>query len=118
VPSQAKVRRNERERLGNRTAQEVLDEHLKLSNDWKDEEEMWRNFSENLRRNFSLDCVVLTNRGVFLRGYEGVRELVGMEVARMFGREVARGGSFRYITRSSKEGWASWSGPTRTPTSG
>jgi hypothetical protein len=97
------------EQLNNRTAREVLDEHLKLSNEWKDEEEMWRNLSEDLRRNFSEDCVVLTNRGIF-RGHEGARELVGMEVARMFGGEMARGGSFRYISRvvEGRMGFLEW----------
>jgi L-lactate utilization protein LutB len=36
----------------------VLDEHLKLSNEWENEEEMWRNFSENLRRTYSEDASV------------------------------------------------------------
>jgi hypothetical protein len=97
------------EQLTNRTAQEVLDEHLKLSNEWKNEEEMWRNFSENLRRNFSEDCVILTNRGVF-RGHQGIRELVEMESAQMIGAEMARGGSFRYITRvvEGRMGFLEW----------
>ena len=86
------------EQLYERAAQEVLDEHLKLSNERKDEEEMWRNFSEDLRRNFSEDCLVITSRGIF-RGHEEIRELVEMEVARMFGGEMARDGSLQYITK-------------------
>ena len=86
------------EDLSSRTAQEVLDDHLKLSNEWKDEQEMWRNFSEDLRRNFSEDCLVLTNRGIF-RGHGGVRELVELELARMFGGEIPGGGSFQYINK-------------------
>jgi hypothetical protein len=90
VPTQVKIRRNEMEQLNNRTAQEVLDQHLKLSNEWKDEEEMWRNFSE--------DCLVLTSRGIFC-GHARGRELVEMESAQMFGGEMARGGSFQYISK-------------------
>jgi hypothetical protein len=109
VPIQVKIRRNEMEQLNSRTAREVLDEHLQLSNDWKDEEEMWRNFSEDLRRNFSEDCVVLTNRGVF-RGHEGIRELVEIESAQMIGEEMARGGSFQYINKlvEGRMGFLEW----------
>lgn len=97
------------EDLSNRTAREVLDEHLKLSNEWKDEAEMWRNLSENLRRNFSENCLVLTNRGVF-RGHAGIRELVEMESAEMIGAEMARGGSFRYINKvvEGRMGFLEW----------
>jgi hypothetical protein len=97
------------QQLNNRPAQEVLDKHLKSSNEWKDEEEMWRNFSEDLRRNFSKDCPVLTNRGTF-RGHEGIRELVEMEVAQMFGGEMAHGGSFQYITKvvEGRMGFLEW----------
>lgn len=93
----------------NRTAQEVLNEHLKLSNAWKDEAEMWRNFSEDLRRNFSEDCLVLTNRGIF-HGHEGVTELVEMEVAQVFGGEMAYGGSLQYITKvvEGRMGFLEW----------
>jgi hypothetical protein len=86
------------EQLNVRTAREVLDEHLKVSNAWRDEAEIWRNFSEDLRRKFSEDCLVPTNRDMF-RGHEGVRELVEMGVAQMFGGEKAHGGSFQYISK-------------------
>jgi hypothetical protein len=89
------------EQLNNRTAQEVLDEHLKLSNEWKDEAEMWRNFSEN--------CLVLTSRGIFC-DHERVRELVGMESAEMIGGEMARVGSFQYINKvvEGRMGFLEW----------
>lgn len=62
--------------LTRRTAQEVLDDHLNLANDWVGEpfegileEDLWRNVAEHI--------VVLINRGVF-RGHEGVRQLAWM----------------------------------------
>lgn len=69
---------------------------------------MWRNFSENLRRNFSEDCVALTTRGVF-RGHGGIRDLVEMEVEQMFGGEMP-GGSFRYIDKvvEGRMGFLEW----------
>ena len=95
------------QQLNKRTAREVLDEHLMLSNEWEDEDEMWRNFSEDLRRNFSEDCLVLTNRGIF-RGHEEIRELVEMEVAQTFSGE--HGGSFQYITKvaEGRMGFLEW----------
>jgi hypothetical protein len=70
------------EELGKRSAQEVFDEHLRLANKEKLEEDLARNVSE--------DIVILTNRGVF-RGHEGVREL-----AQMLGEELPDGRSFEY----------------------
>ena len=97
------------EQLNVRTAREVLDEHLKVSNAWRDEAEISRNFSEDLRRNFSEDCLVLTNRDIF-GGHEGVRELVKMELAQMFGEEKAHGGSFQYISKviEGRMGFLEW----------
>ncbi|AYF27001.1 SnoaL-like polyketide cyclase [Micromonospora tulbaghiae] len=54
------------EQLRARPAREVLDEHLRLSNEGR--------FAEDIERNVSPDCVVLDRRGVF-RGHDGVRKL-------------------------------------------
>ncbi|NED52878.1 nuclear transport factor 2 family protein [Micromonospora aurantiaca] len=54
------------EQLRARPAREVLDEHLRLSNEGR--------FAEDIERNVAPDCVVLDRRGVF-RGHDGVRKL-------------------------------------------
>src|SRR5262245_5793464 len=60
---------DDRAELAKRTAQEVLDDHLKLANE--------QNFEDDLRRNVSPDIVVLERRGIF-RGLDGVRELADL----------------------------------------
>ena len=52
-----------------RAAQDVFKDHLELAQQGK--------FDEDISKNFSEDCVVLTNRGAF-RGHEGLRELAAM----------------------------------------
>jgi hypothetical protein len=77
----------------------VLEEHLKLSNEWEDEAEMRCNFSEDLRRTFSATSPVLTNRGIFpwpRRGQGAGGNGVGTDV----GRETAHSGSFQHITKA------------------
>ncbi|WP_431874876.1 nuclear transport factor 2 family protein [Micromonospora marina] len=54
------------EHLRARSAREVFDEHLRLSNEGR--------FAEDIERNVSPDCLVLERRGVF-RGHAGVRQL-------------------------------------------
>jgi hypothetical protein len=49
-----------------RSVEEVLDDHLRESKEGSLDDDLRRNFSENL--------VILTERGVF-RGHEGMREL-------------------------------------------
>ena len=100
------------EDLSTRTAQEVLDDHLILTERFGVEETWQRIVEEDIRRNVSEDMVILINRGTF-RGHEGVREL-----ARMLGEELPEHRAFESPTGPSKEGWLTWSGPTRTPTSG
>jgi SnoaL-like domain len=78
------------EDLSSRSAREVLEDHLDLSNEWV-AGDMERILEEDLRRNASEDIVVLERRGVF-RGHEGVREL-----ARMLGEELPEHNSFEYI---------------------
>ena len=96
--------------LNSRSAQEVLDDHLNLAKDWGGEKDIERIFEEDIRRNVSEACVVLTNRGVF-RGHEGVRHLV-----RMLAEELPGHRPFEYTYRPWREGWDSSSGRMRTTT--
>ncbi len=77
------------EDLSRRTAQEVLDDHLKLANNWVDIP-FDHVLDEDLRRNVSVDIVVLINRGTF-RGHEGVRQL-----AQMLSDELPEHQAFQY----------------------
>jgi hypothetical protein len=79
------------EDLSSRTAQEVLDDHLNLAENWGGEVGFERGLEEDLRRNTSEDIVILINRGTF-RGHEGVRQL-----AHMLGEELPQHRSFEYI---------------------
>ena len=54
------------DKLRERTAGEVFEDHLRLAGEHR--------FEEDLERNISPDCIVLERRGVF-RGREGVSEL-------------------------------------------
>ena len=82
------------EDLGSRTAQEVLDDHLNLAENWGGEVGFERGLEEDLRRNTSEDIVILINRGTF-RGHEGVRQL-----AHMLGEELPEQRSFEYTYRA------------------
>ena len=82
------------EDLGSRSAQEVLDDHLKLAENWGGEVGFERGLEEDLRRNTSEDIVVFINRGTF-RGHEGVRQL-----AYMLGEELPERRSFEYTYRA------------------
>jgi hypothetical protein len=62
------------EDLSSRTAQEVLDDHLKLAENWGGEVGFERGLEEDISRNVSEGIVILTNRGTF-HGHEGVRLL-------------------------------------------
>lgn len=62
--------------LSERTAREVLDDHLNIANQWVDAP-LDDILEKDLRRNVAEDVVVLMNRGTF-HGYEGVRTLAGM----------------------------------------
>jgi SnoaL-like protein len=64
------------EDLRNRSAQEVLDNHLNIAENWG-EGSMEEILQADLRRNVAQDIVILMNRGTF-RGHEGVRELAMM----------------------------------------
>jgi hypothetical protein len=78
------------ENLSSRTAHEVLDDHLGLSENWGGELGFERILEEDIRRNHSKDIVVLINRGTF-HGHEGVRQL-----AYMLGEELPEHRSFEY----------------------
>ena len=104
---------NERmEDLSNRTAQEVLDDHLNLAEHWGSEggaqpitdEDIERAIEEDIRRNVSEDIVILINRGTF-RGHEGVRQL-----ARMLSEELPEHSSFEYTYKAveGKMGFLEW----------
>lgn len=68
-----------------RTAEEVLDDHLNESNNGSVEDDLRRNFAENV--------VLLTGRGVY-RGHDGVRELNEILM-----REVGKNAHFEYRTK-------------------
>src|SRR5215211_8007520 len=80
------------EDLSSRTAQEVLDDHLGLAENWGGEVGFERGLEEDLRRNLSKDIVVLINRGTF-HGHERYRQL-----ARMLGEELPEHRSFEYAS--------------------
>ncbi len=82
------------EDLSTRTAQEVLDDHLNLTEHFGAEEDWRRIVEEDIRRNVSEDIVILINRGTF-RGHEGVRQL-----AQMLGEELPDHRSFEYTYRA------------------
>src|SRR3712207_107396 len=82
------------EDLSTRPAQEVLDEHLNLTERFGAEETWQRIVEEAIRRNVSADMVILINRGTF-RGHEGVSEL-----ARMLGEELPEHRAFEYTYRA------------------
>lgn len=78
------------EELSERSAQEVLDDHLDIANRWGSDEDLELIVEEDLRRNVAEECVILINRGVF-RGHEGV-----MQLARMLGEELPEHRAFEY----------------------
>jgi len=82
------------EDLSSRTAQEVLDDHLNLAENWGAEEDIERIVEEDIRRNVSEDIVILINRGKF-HGHDGVRQL-----AQMLGEELPEQRSFEYTYRA------------------
>jgi SnoaL-like domain len=82
--------------LSNRTARQVLDDHLNIANAWAGEP-FERILEADLRRNVVEDIVVLINRGVF-RGHQGVRQL-----AWMLAQELPEHRAFQY-THVAAEG--------------
>jgi hypothetical protein len=84
------------EDLSSRTTQEVLDDHLNLSEHWGAEVDIERIVEEDMGRNVSNDIAILISRGTF-RGHEGVRQL-----ARMLIEELPEHRSFKYTYRSAQ----------------
>jgi hypothetical protein len=76
-----------------RTAQEVLDDHLKLDEHFGAGEAWHRILEEDIRRNASEDVVALINRGA-CRGHDVVRALT-----RMLGEKLPKHGPFEYTHR-------------------
>ena len=92
------------EELSNRSAKEVLDDHLNLAKKWGAEEDIERIVEEDIRRNVSEDIVILINRGTFC-GHEGVRQL-----AAMLGEELPEHRPFEYTYRAveGRMGFLEW----------
>jgi hypothetical protein len=80
--------------LNARTAQQVLDDHLNLAENWGGDGGFERMLEVDLERNHSKEIVILINRGTF-RGHEGVREL-----ARMLGEELPEHRAFEYTYKA------------------
>lgn len=78
-----------------RSAREVLEDHLRLADAW--------DFETDLARNFSEDIVLLTGYGVF-RGVEGVREK-----ARLLSEHLPGGRwTYRTILAEGQLGFLEW----------
>jgi hypothetical protein len=82
------------EDLSTRPAQEVLNDHLNLAENWVGEGGFERILEEDIRRNVSEEIVILINRGTF-HSHEGVRQL-----AYMLGEELPEHRSFEYTYRA------------------
>ncbi|MFZ6052036.1 nuclear transport factor 2-like protein [Halocola ammonii] len=87
--------------LANRTPQQVFEDHLKLANEGKVEEDIKRNCAE--------DIVLLTNWGTF-RGHSGVRE-----AAKLLDDQL-NGGSYNYklIQCEDKMCFLTWTAESET----
>jgi hypothetical protein len=70
--------------LRNRPAREVFEDHLRTAREWS--------FEEDIERNFSKECVVLSRHGIH-RGHEGLKELAQLL------REEMPGVAFEYTTQ-------------------
>lgn len=92
------------EDLSQRSAREVLDDHLDIANRWKGAslEEV---LEEDLRRNVSEDIVILINRGTF-RGHDGVRELAEMLAVELPHHEQFE---YTYVAVDGRVGLLEWS---------
>ena len=70
--------------LRNRPAREIFEDHLRIAREWS--------FEEDIERNFSKECVVLSQHGIH-RGHEGLKELAQLL------REEMPGAAFEYTTQ-------------------
>jgi hypothetical protein len=62
-----KLRNNEMEQLNNRTAQEVLDEHQELSNEWKDGFLEWAYEDDNVRIRDGADSYLIEDGKIIVQ---------------------------------------------------
>jgi hypothetical protein len=85
------------EDLENRSAQEVLDDHLNIAQEWVGDVDVETVVQEDLRRNVADDIVILTSKGTF-HGHDGV-----MQLAELLGEELPDHESFEY-TYTAVEG--------------
>ena len=93
------------EDLTRRSAQEVLDDHLRLAAEG--------DLEGDIERNVAQDIVALTGRGVF-RGHEGVRELAGQLMEEIPSGNWTYGRQFAEDRIAFLE-WTVDSGPFRIP---
>jgi len=89
--------------LSRRSAQEVLDDHLRLANDWV-HTALDRVIDDDLVRNVSRNIVVLINRGTF-RGHDGVRQLAQMLLAEL---PEHRPFQYTYVAVEGRVGFLEW----------
>ena len=89
--------------LSRRSGQEVLEDHLRLANDWVDAA-LDRVLDDDLVRNVSENIVVLINRGTF-QGHDGVRQL-----AQMLFEELPEHRPFQYtyVAVEGRVGFLEW----------
>jgi hypothetical protein len=85
------------EGLDNRSAREVLEDHLNIAQRWSAEADFEQILDDDLRRNVSDEIVILINRGIY-RGHDGVRKL-----AYALAEELPEHASFHY-THTAVEG--------------
>ncbi len=91
--------------LHDRSAQEVLEDHLNIAQKWEGRTvDLETVVEEDLRRNVAQDIVILTSRGTF-RGHGGV-----MQLARMLGEELPEHEAFQYtyISVEGRMGFLEW----------
>jgi hypothetical protein len=89
--------------LSRRSGQEVLDDHLRLANDWV-HTDLDRVLDDDLVRNVSENIVVLINRGTF-RGHDGVRQLAQMLLEEL---PEHRPFQYTYVAVEGRVGFLEW----------
>lgn len=89
--------------LSRRSGQEVLDDHLRLANDWV-HTDLDRVLDDDLVRNVSENIVVLINRGTF-RGHDGVRQLAQMLLEEL---PEHRPFQYTYVAMQGRVGFLEW----------
>jgi hypothetical protein len=87
----------------NRSAKEVLDDHLRLA-----QSEEW-DFEADLKRNFSENIVLLTSFGVY-RGYEGARKKGRLLLDQLPGGRWI----YKQILVEGELGFLEWSATSKT----